>query len=196
MDPFTKSGNPEFAGFYGGGGNRTPDRSKPDRALFQRIRAAATIAWRANEPSVIRFCELVEARAEEFRQGKDTNIYVVFDGLDACKIGHGSNPLARLVNMQVNNPRQLTGYAAFPATDTLERFVHSFLTADQIRGEWFTASPLVLAIADEFRGVGEMCVDMERSLGRADVDDAIQMFVAHAHREEEWSRLGLMGASA
>lgn len=65
-----------------------------------------------------------------------------------CKIGIGSNPRSRVVNLQSGNPRPIRLYAeiALPerchASD-VERAVHHILRASRLSGEWFQVEPIV-----------------------------------------------------
>lgn len=107
-------------------------------------------------------------RRDELEGGDETNLYAMLDGAGkAVKIGVAGNPVARMRNAQVANPRQLTLVAAFPATYGIERYFHEYLSDWRIRGEWFSLSTEVLAVLSLIAS----CEDITEDLNAALVED-------------------------
>ncbi len=68
----------------------------------------------------------------------------VGDQKGPVKIGHGRNPLRRLVNLQLGSPEPLTLLGTFPGSEVEEQRLHQRFAADHIRGEWFRFNPGML----------------------------------------------------
>lgn len=84
--------------------------------------------------------------AERLAEGWTTGLYAVYDeASDALKIGHAKDPAQRIANLQIGNPKPIFLVARCPGTKELEKCLHGWLGRWSLRGEWFAASPEVLA---------------------------------------------------
>ena len=168
---------PLFAGKNGGGGNRTRVGRTPESLPLQELLWIAADAWEHEQEFVWRMRVEAWQRKTELSAGSETNLYAVVDG-DAVKIGIADKPISRWKNLQVGNPRDLILFAALPATDTLERFLHSQIAEHRIRGEWFSLHPTVLALIEELLGVAQILRGMEENeCGPVDSEDSVQVLV-------------------
>lgn len=65
-------------------------------------------------------------------------VYFIRAGEDGpIKIGHGSNPAARLSGCQIGNHLPLRLLATMPGAEAEEQELHKRFAAHRIRGEWF-----------------------------------------------------------
>lgn len=73
-------------------------------------------------------------------------VYFIQEGDDGpIKIGHAKHPADRIRALQIGNPRALNLLAAFPGYVRDEIALHKQLAPHNIRSEWFTPCPEVLA---------------------------------------------------
>lgn len=65
-------------------------------------------------------------------------VYVVqAEGDSPVKIGKANDPVERLPEIQLGNPRPLRVLSVIPGPEALERRFHRKLRADRMSGEWF-----------------------------------------------------------
>lgn len=166
---------PQFAGSYGGGGNRTRVGSTPETVVLQELRWACDQACLDQQDYLYEFAACVRAERSQLLEGADTRLYIVFDA-DAAKIGIADNPSKRARHLQISNPRPLILYAHAPATKALEQFLHQILWAHHIHGEWFRATPPLMAVAALIYSAQEMTDDMDANeCGPCDVEDTVSI---------------------
>jgi hypothetical protein len=72
-------------------------------------------------------------------------LYIVAETPDGpCKVGYGSHPNQRLIDLQIGNPRQLVLASVWQCSERsskqCERLLHHILAKQSMRGEWFNAS--------------------------------------------------------
>lgn len=166
-------GFPRFAGTYGGGGNRTRVGCAPETAALQELRWICEDAYHSEQQYLSDLARRIDARRDFLATGPHTYLYLVFDEM-AAKIGIAADPVKRARHLQISNHRPLILYAAAPATRELERFIHEEF--DRIRGEWFHATPPLLAFADMVLSCADQCWMMEdNDCGPCDVDDTLSI---------------------
>lgn len=64
------------------------------------------------------------------------------------KIGQSTDPRARLKQLQTSNPETLVLRRVVNAPEEMEARLHALFRDDQIRGEWFKATPAIAAMAN------------------------------------------------
>jgi hypothetical protein len=86
-------------------------------------------------------------RARKPTHWEDQPSLIYFIGTDRSeiKIGRAVNPEARLVTLQAGNASELRLLATTPGDCAEERAYHDRFADTHIRGEWFAASPALLA---------------------------------------------------
>lgn len=80
--------------------------------------------------------------------GAATLIYFIRAG-EFIKIGRAVNWRARISQMQTGSPYTIQPLLVFPDDCALERKLHTRFRHDRFRGEWFHASPAILAYIKE-----------------------------------------------
>jgi len=71
-------------------------------------------------------------------------VYFIHDATsDAVKIGWAKDPFARLRDLQIGNPNNLTLAFCFATERNTERILHKRFRNQHIRGEWFDESVLI-----------------------------------------------------
>lgn len=96
-------------------------------------------------------------------------VYFIAD-TGAVKIGLALDPLSRLEDLQVGNPRRLRIVSWFPGGQASEQFLHLEFFEYRIRGEWFDlGAPGLRELAEWFaalRRSGSSCCHTGRFRGR------------------------------
>lgn len=152
-------------------------RLEPDDLPRIELRWICEDAWHDQQDFLWKTERLAYVQREELRKGRTTSLYVVFDER-AVKFGVGANPGARVRNLQVSNPRKLVLYAAIPATEAFEKFLHRVLGDFRVQGEWFELAPPVLAICETVLGIAQQCEDMQYIEYAPDAEDSIGIFTS------------------
>jgi hypothetical protein len=112
----------------------------PERAAyFAKLRPTFVEDWKAAEEAVA---------AQRAAKG---DLYFIRAG-KAVKIGHTHNIVARLGNMQANNPQELDCLLLLRGKGHEERDWHKRFKAEHIRGEWFRLSPRIKRAIEKERG--------------------------------------------
>jgi hypothetical protein len=104
-------------------------------------------------------------------QTRETKLYAICtnDG-ERWKFGHAVNPVTRRSNLQVGSADPLILFAAVPARQSLEKYIHTVLDEHRLTGEWFSGASETLVIAEVLLSIEQLCEDMERA------DEAVPIF--------------------
>lgn len=103
--------------------------------------AAAKAKIEAGEALV---AKTIERTAESF-------VYFAIEDVPGgfVKIGRARNPAKRMLSLQTGTPRPLRLLCVIQGGAQLEAALHAAFAADRMSGEWFRASPRLLALARE-----------------------------------------------
>lgn len=181
---------PQFAGLYGGGGNRTRVPLHFESPGLQRKRALTAAAYQACNNFILAFEVDLYRNRDYFGDGQETNLYFICETQDdgPFKVGLADDPLDRLKSLQLANPRELGLFAAVPATKPLEKHLHRVLRRDRIRGEWFRPGRRTLALAECFLATAQQLADMEdNECGPVDAGDALITLSFRAADADAWA---------
>lgn len=115
--------------------------------------------------SVLALCAIAADRADD--RSQVYFIQVGRSGTGPIKIGISVDFASRLAALQAANPYQLVTLGVFPGGLTVERLMHSWFKHLRLNGEWFRASPELLAFIMAFhaaRHEAEGAVEYVREL--------------------------------
>jgi hypothetical protein len=71
------------------------------------------------------------------RPKKMCYVYVLFNGVDAVKIGKSKKPFARKKELQTGSPHKLELIGQIVGDEELEHTIHRALESQRMSGEWF-----------------------------------------------------------
>jgi hypothetical protein len=118
-----------------------------------------------------------------------SRVYFLRDG-DHIKIGTSANVPVRILGGQTMNPRELVLIGSVPGDRRLEADLHLKFRHLHVRGEWFAATPELLAFIDGLRYAArpEQSERCSRK-GRRSVQDLTSELLSCGHRgvQEELS---------
>lgn len=112
------------------------------------------------------------------REGK-TVYFMCPEGADGpIKIGNSIWPVGRLRSHQAGSPVRLEIIAAAPGDCRHERALHDIFAVDRMHGEWFRASPALLALISRVIETGELPDDLKLPPAPKywRIEDALQAF--------------------
>jgi hypothetical protein len=123
-------------------------------ALDEKNRLAARIKY-AERFQEVTDAEVLAAKAQRRLVTRDANhgwAYIYFlKQANAIKIGRAINVTRRLRELSVGAKEPFELLAAVPAHSSVEAALHAKFKKDQIRGEWFTATPELEALIADVR---------------------------------------------
>ena len=85
----------------------------------------------------------------ELRYGPP-RVYFIAVGKNAIKIGVAKNVEARLVNLQIGNPKKLRLIGSIRGDEKTEKMFHVAFSKYHVRGEWFKAAAPLLQFIEFF----------------------------------------------
>lgn len=94
-------------------------------------------------------CRTIDAFAE---QHEGSWVYFIRAGAGAIKIGRSVNVGSRLATMQTANAEELRIVGRMPGGAAVESMLHTRFAGARMRGEWFQATPDLLALIREIGG--------------------------------------------
>lgn len=84
------------------------------------------------------------ARQRTYRTSKPSVYFIQEKDNGPIKIGYSDNPLARLSDLQVGNPRELTLLGHIYGGPEIELMLQTKFVEHKIRGEWFHPSEAII----------------------------------------------------
>lgn len=121
----------------------------------------------------------------------DGHVYFLTDG-EVVKIGFSSNPKKRVGSIQTGHAKPLTLLGTIVASVMDEMSIHELFSDLRVRGEWFQATPDLLAFIDEICSrpppvAPPLQIDSRRSAERV-LDVTICGIEAWAQGRDPWDR--------
>lgn len=153
--------------------------------VYGRIRDAELALH--NDERFVRFRQGLYTDHEALENGPPTNLYAVYDlASDAVKIGVALVPRDRLIGLQIGNSRPLVLLACCPATQKLETRFHTALKPWALSGEWFRATPEVLAAVGLITAAEDIADDMAAQGDASDPGMSIHWMAFEFFEAEVW----------
>lgn len=104
----------------------------------------------------------------DFQPGM-TYIYAIECG-DFVKIGKSAAPSKRISEIRTSNPLEVNFLGDVHAHEMVEKMIHSHLSDDRERGEWFRKTERVMGIVSLI--AGKKAVDLWEAIGGPPIDKA------------------------